>query len=71
VTDRPRYRLLIESTGHDGPPVEIRLRHVLKGLLRGWGFRCKSIEEVKPANNPPDGRRDPGATGATLEGKAS
>jgi hypothetical protein len=33
-------------------PVVIRLRHVLKALLRTYGFRALSVEEV-PADRPP------------------
>lgn len=51
----PTYRLLIRDTAPEGsPPVEVRLRHVLKGLLRGWGFRCREIEQV----NDPKGALD-------------
>jgi hypothetical protein len=33
------------------PPI-IRLRHVLKGLLRGYDFRCTSCRDVTPKLPP-------------------
>lgn len=45
----PAYRLTLELTVRpigEGPPVMIRLRRLLKGLLRGHGMQCVGIEEV-------------------------
>jgi len=40
-----RYRLTLRALPGD-TPVAIRLRHVLKGLLRAWGFRCERVEQL-------------------------
>ena len=49
MTDRPRYRLVIEPV--PVPPGRagtiIRLRKMLKELRRRWGFKCVDIREVK------------------------
>ena len=37
---RERFRLIIRSEPSE-TPVVIRLRHVLKGLLRAWGFKAE------------------------------
>lgn len=51
-----RYRLTLLALPDD-TPVAIRLRCVLKGLLRGWRFRCERVEELPAepeAKTPPD-----------------
>jgi hypothetical protein len=40
-----RVRLTLRETG-PGPPAVVRLRGALKCLLRTFGLRCVSIEEV-------------------------
>lgn len=47
----PTYRLIVRAEGK-GPPVPVRLRRFVKWLLRGFGVRVLSIEEVKPAVAP-------------------
>jgi len=47
VSDRPRYRLTLEAVPDDVPQL-VRLRRLLKVLLRGYRFRCRRIEELKP-----------------------
>jgi hypothetical protein len=42
---KKRYTITLEAAESDVPTV-IRLRRVLKGMLRGFGFRCVSAEEV-------------------------
>ncbi len=39
------FRLLIRPVPH-ARPLATRLRHVLKGLLRAYGFRVVSVEEL-------------------------
>jgi len=40
-----RYRLTLRALPSD-TPVAIRLRHILKGLLRAWDFRCERVEQL-------------------------
>jgi hypothetical protein len=47
VKGRPVYRLTLRPEPGDVPEMA-RLRRLLKALLRGYGLRCLSIEEVKP-----------------------
>ena len=42
MTTRAGFTLELRDTG-DAIPVEVRLRHVLKALLRQYGFRCERI----------------------------
>lgn len=41
-----RCRLTLRTLPDD-TPVAIRLRHVLKGLLRTWGFRAECVEQLQ------------------------
>ena len=63
MSDRPRYRLVVESLPSD-VPAPVRLRGVLKRLLRSFAFRAVSVEEVSAAPSRPataaGGRGDPG-----------
>jgi hypothetical protein len=36
---------LIDTPRPGDAPTIVRLRHVLKGLIRAYGFRCARIEE--------------------------
>ncbi len=56
---RPRFRLTIRSEPSETPAV-IRLRHVLKGLLRAWGFRAEVVEDITGGEGKPGigGRED-------------
>lgn len=36
------YTLTFCATG-DGPPLAVRVRHLLKAALRSWGLRCTAI----------------------------
>jgi hypothetical protein len=49
---RPRYQLLLEAQPGDVPAI-LRLRRLLKTLLRGYGFRCISAQELPPAEPTP------------------
>lgn len=60
MSDRPLIRLTLKPLPDDVPEA-IRLRHVLKRLLRTYGFRCMAIDNVADARTPPAARRD--ATG--------
>jgi hypothetical protein len=42
-----QYRLTVQVP-NDRLPAAVRLRSALKNLLRAWGIKCTSIEEVKP-----------------------
>jgi hypothetical protein len=42
------YELRIVALADDHAPAVIRLRHVLKALLRQYGFRCVSVRETTP-----------------------
>lgn len=53
MPERPGdFRLVIRAVPGDERPLAVRLRHVLKGLLRGQGFRCVSIEELPGGTTP-------------------
>lgn len=54
MTDQPLFRLDLRAEG-DGPPVEIRVRRVLKNMLRSYGLRCVRAEMMadKPQETPP------------------
>jgi hypothetical protein len=48
---KPTWRLTIRPEGPGAPGI-VRLRGCLKWLLRTWGLRCMSVEQVneqKPA----------------------
>ncbi len=40
------WTLTLRAEG-DGPPVEIRVRRVLKWLLRSFGLRCVRVSEER------------------------
>ncbi len=42
---RRKYRLIVQAEHHTVPPI-IRIRHVLKRLLRSFGFRCLEIVDI-------------------------
>ncbi len=44
-----RFTLTIRALPSE-TPVAVRLRHVLKGMLRAWGFRCERIEQLPDAS---------------------
>jgi hypothetical protein len=43
IGDGDQIRLTVRAEG-PGPPAAIRLRHLLKSMLRGYGLRVVSIE---------------------------
>jgi hypothetical protein len=47
MSEPERYRLTLRALP-DNTLVAIRLRHVLKGLLRAWGFRAERVEQLQP-----------------------
>jgi hypothetical protein len=47
------YELTIRALPDDDAPAIVRLRHVLKALLRGYGFRCTGCRDITPALPPP------------------
>jgi hypothetical protein len=55
------YELRLVAVPSDVPAI-IRLRHVLKSLLRAYGFRAVSVRDVTPVLPP---------LPATLPGKSS
>lgn len=55
MSDGRRFLLVVHAEG-DGPPVPIRLRRFLKRLLRGYGVRVESIEEVAGPGGQTAGR---------------
>lgn len=48
MNDRPTFQLVLraEPRRYGDPPVDRRLAAALKCLLRSFGFRCLSVEEV-------------------------
>jgi hypothetical protein len=44
-TVRPTYRITFTPTAGPAPPV-VRLRRLLKAMLRCYGFRAVSVEEL-------------------------
>jgi hypothetical protein len=49
------YELSLVAQPDEVPPI-IRLRHILKALLRVYGFRCVRVEDVTPyPDGPPAG----------------
>ncbi len=60
-----KYRLELVAVPDDHAPPPARLKAVLKLLLRRFGFRCKSVEEV-PAPPPPVAQEAPGDVEATV-----
>jgi hypothetical protein len=57
------FRLTIRP-GRDAVPTVVRLRRLLKMLLRGYGFRCISVEEL-PASVAPAAQDERGDAEAT------
>jgi hypothetical protein len=49
------YELVIVATPDDDAPPVVRLRHVLKALLRQYGFRCTGVKETTPYPGTPTG----------------
>jgi hypothetical protein len=59
------YRLTVEALPGD-VPAPVRLKRLLKGVLRGYGFRCLEAREV-PSGPPPPGLAAPaGGSGVTV-----
>ena len=54
----PAYRLTLRAPP-DGVPDGVKLRRLLKALLRRFGLRCLSVEEV-PAAAPAEARSGAG-----------
>jgi hypothetical protein len=56
MPDRDTYNLVIrpEPPKPGEPPVEIRLRQVLKLLLRGFGLRCLAVTKEPPPPVKPE-----------------
>lgn len=50
MSDGRRFLLVVHAEG-EGPPVPIRLRRFIKRLLRGYGVRLESIEEIPTGQN--------------------
>ncbi|MCY2954813.1 MAG: hypothetical protein NTU53_23020 [Planctomycetota bacterium] len=48
-----RWTLVFKAEG-DGPPVEVRVRNLLKRALRTWGLRCTGFgpDTPSPASEP-------------------
>ena len=46
--NKPTYRLVIRAMPSASDGVIRNLRRLLKSLARAFGFRCVSIEELKP-----------------------
>jgi len=64
-TPRPTYLLALRPDVRDPRPA-VTLKKALKMLLRGYGLRCLSVTEQKPA---PAGEVAPGAS--VGDGKAT
>jgi hypothetical protein len=59
------YRLVLRVSTREGdPPAVVRMRQALKTLLRCYGVRCVSVEEVAPPS-PTATPALPGADGAS------
>jgi hypothetical protein len=54
------YRVTLRPVG-DGPPVAVRLRHLLKLALRACGLRCLAVEKIA-AGKPARGKTKPAAS---------
>jgi hypothetical protein len=68
VTARPAYRLTLRAPP-DGVPDGVKLRRLLKALLRRFGLRCLSVEEV-PAVAPAPAKGcvgDAGQAGGSID----
>ena len=51
-----RVVLVIEpAAGYEGAPPDVRLRRLLKAMLRGYGWRCRSIGDREPEREEPSG----------------
>jgi hypothetical protein len=63
-----RYELVIVAQADDYAPAVVRLRHVLKALLRTYGFRCTSCRDVTPRSPapPPGVAQEAGGDGPTV-----
>lgn len=52
VSQRPTFQVVIRAEPRGGDEHDqdglIRLRRTLKALLRGWGWRCVAVDQVKP-----------------------
>jgi hypothetical protein len=68
VPDRERVLLILEVDREEDPPLPIRLRRVLKGLLRQHGVRCLWLQsadswtfgsEIEPGVNQWEEERQP------------
>lgn len=46
---KARFTITVEADGRGDPPVEIRLRRMLKASLRSYGLRCVAIAPQRPA----------------------
>lgn len=56
-----RVTLQLQDEPRPGdPPSSVRLRHVLKRLLRSYGFRAVRVEETTPAGDSPAPATDDG-----------
>jgi hypothetical protein len=61
---KDRWVLSFEATG-EGPPVEIRIRRLLKTALRAYDLRCVHVEnhevgkEVRPDKKFDTTKKDP------------
>ena len=60
-----RWTLTFRSEG-DGPPVEIRVRRLLKGALRSHGLRCTDIRRTPHPANAGERTEDGAGNGVPL-----
>ena len=51
TTNYTEYRVTLRTVPRAGP-AELRLRRALKVLLRAFGLKCVSVEEVPPPSDP-------------------
>jgi hypothetical protein len=58
---RPRFRLVVRAEPGCVPAL-IRLRRLLKGLLRGYGFRALEVAHL-PESQPDGGSAAPARNG--------
>jgi hypothetical protein len=48
---RERWRITLEAThGHNQPPVDVRMRLLLKAALRTYGFRVTQVQDRSDAS---------------------
>lgn len=50
---RPVFTLTIQSVPRHDVPADVRLRRLLKGMLRGYGFRLLSITQAPAKGEQP------------------